>query len=382
MEQTRGKKYQLLVVDDMKVNYLAITKLLASHPYECHFENKPEQVVEIAEKMNPDAILLDFEMPGMSGPEVCAELKKNSKTEKIPVIFVTSQAGDAEVASAFEAGADDYVLKPARVKELLARLHHSILSRELQKELNVRIEDQTMLTRILSHDINNLITIGQGGIMGLQRLIANSNGSINVDDFNKYISRNIDSLKRIGELVGNVRHLQSIDDHKLELNLVGINLVRTLEEVKTLFQDKLDKKQLSFEVVLPEGTEEILVLAEYTGLLHSVLSNLMSNSIKFSHPNKKISAKVSLHTDKIQLEWMDQGIGINNEMIPKIFSKSEKTTRLGTEKEKGTGFGMPIVKRYIELFSGTIDVSSKSEEEFPSESGTKFVINFLKPKFL
>lgn len=376
MTNSGAKKFQILVVDDMKVNYMFIAKILAPHDFECHFEGVPENVLSVAQQIAPDAILLDFEMPGMSGPDVCQALKTDSITAEIPVLFVTSQTGEAELSRAFESGADDYVLKPVREKELLARLNRSLLTRDLKAGLISRFEDQSMITRILSHDINNLLTIAQSGVTGLNRILEPICPSEKSADMAKFNKRLTESLRRIGSLIANVRQLQSIEDEKLVLTMSPVSLASALKELKSQFTEKLESKQLQFEIHV---TGEGLILAEEQALLDSVLSNLLSNAIKFSQTGKIITASVHEDSDFIYLEFKDQGIGMDQDLASKIFSKSERTSRAGTHQEKGTGFGMPIVKRYMDLFQGVITVDSKSIEDFPNDSGTTFTLMFKKP---
>ena len=118
MEQP-GKR--VLVVDDKPNNLSLVTSLLRPH-YEVLLANNGERALAIARDQLPDLILLDIMMPGMSGFEVCTELKANTETADIPVIFLTARNDSDDFEKAYDIGAVDYTTKPINAKELMMRV--------------------------------------------------------------------------------------------------------------------------------------------------------------------------------------------------------------------------------------------------------------------
>ena len=90
--------------------------------------NGMEAVKSIQRKV-PDLVLLDLMLPGMDGLDVCRMLKKNSKTADIPILMVTAKDEESDVVTGLELGADDYIVKPFRMKELIARVRASLRRR-------------------------------------------------------------------------------------------------------------------------------------------------------------------------------------------------------------------------------------------------------------
>ncbi len=356
---------KIIIVDDMKLNILVLNKILSRYGFETIFEMESQNVVQLACKEQPDVILLDFEMPVMNGPEVCRALKQNPQTKDIPVLFVTSHAGENEIAEAFNSGAEDYVLKPPREQEVMARLNRVFLNSDLQKKILAQFEDQAQLTRTLSHDINNLLMLVGHGIRTLGKLLENEN-LLQRADFQREYGRALTGAERIGGLVENIRQLQALDDQKLNLKLEKIKVRPIFEDCATIFSARSIEKKV--ELVI-DCDPELTVLAEPNSFVNSVLNNLISNAFKFSYPGSKIILKAFPLAQGIQVEVQDFGMGMPADLLAKIFSKTEKTSRPGTEKEKGTGFGMPIVKRFVELYGGTIEISSESREN-SAQSGT------------
>ena len=104
-----------------------------------------------------------------------------------------------------------------------------------------------------------------------------------------------------------------------------------------------------------------------TSLEHQVINNLISNAIKFSFVGGEIIVTVAGNNGSITSCVRDYGTGMPDDVLHKIFDTREPTTRVGTANEKGTGFAMPVVHSYIELYGGKISVKS-----WPRHASKKF----------
>ncbi|MCB1644930.1 MAG: response regulator [Pseudomonadales bacterium] len=125
-----NNKPVILVVDDQTTVVRVMGRILADN-YVVHVATDGERALQIAEERQPDLILLDMVMPGMSGIEVCQKLKANPATAQIPVIFVTSMDDKHHEASGFKAGAVDYISKPPSDEIVNARVSvHLVLNRQ------------------------------------------------------------------------------------------------------------------------------------------------------------------------------------------------------------------------------------------------------------
>jgi DNA-binding response OmpR family regulator len=125
----------ILAVDDTASDRELLATILGREGYQLALAKDGAQALEMAAKMNPDLILLDILMPGLDGLETCRRLKADAATRATPVIFVTAQSGSDEVLTGFEMGAVDYVTKPFRIPELLARVQVHVELRRVQQEV-------------------------------------------------------------------------------------------------------------------------------------------------------------------------------------------------------------------------------------------------------
>ena len=125
----------ILVVDDAPDNLRLLLQVLMQHGYEVRPVREGQRAITAAQLDPPDLILLDIKMPGMDGYEVCKRLKADERTREIPVIFLTVLDDVVDVVRGFELGGVDYVTKPVRAGELLARIDNQVQLRSLQRHM-------------------------------------------------------------------------------------------------------------------------------------------------------------------------------------------------------------------------------------------------------
>ena len=137
---TQDRRPQLLVVDDEPAN-LQVLRHILQEDYRLLFAKDGAKALELAAREKPELILLDVMMPGMTGYEVCAQLKATPATSTIPVIFVTALADVEDEAQGFAVGAVDYITKPVSPAIVKARVrtHLSLVRVEELRETRLQI---------------------------------------------------------------------------------------------------------------------------------------------------------------------------------------------------------------------------------------------------
>ncbi|MEM9216530.1 MAG: response regulator [Cyanobacteria bacterium P01_F01_bin.150] len=130
-----SKKAVILLVDDQPQNLALLSDMLENEGYEVRQAISGALALRVATSHSPDIILLDVNMPGMDGYEVCRQLKANAQTETIPVIFVSALHETWDKVKAFSVGGDDYITKPVKVMEVIARIENQLKIRRSQHQL-------------------------------------------------------------------------------------------------------------------------------------------------------------------------------------------------------------------------------------------------------
>jgi adenylate cyclase len=125
----------ILVVDDTLVNLRILTEMLNAQGYKVRPVTNGPQALQAAMAAQPDLVLLDINMPGMTGYEVCLQLKAAPATRDVPVIFMSARDEVLDKVRAFEVGGIDYITKPFHLEELLARVATHVSLRGLQRQL-------------------------------------------------------------------------------------------------------------------------------------------------------------------------------------------------------------------------------------------------------
>ncbi len=125
----------ILVVDDNPQNIQVVGRVLRDKDYDVVFARSGEKALSYLENEKPDLILLDIMMPGMDGYQVCHTIIENYSDYKIPVIFVTAKTETDDIVKGFEIGAVDYVTKPFKPPELLARIKLHIELKRTREEI-------------------------------------------------------------------------------------------------------------------------------------------------------------------------------------------------------------------------------------------------------
>jgi two-component system sensor histidine kinase/response regulator len=146
----KNKPYLLLLVDDIPENLKILRGKIADFQCRLTFAMNGTQALERATGSLPDLILLDLMMPGMNGLEVCEQLKQNPITADIPVIFLTASNDVSNLEQAFAVGAADYVTKPFRVEELIARITNHLELAKLRHQAQRKAQQESILRELVT----------------------------------------------------------------------------------------------------------------------------------------------------------------------------------------------------------------------------------------
>lgn len=348
-------KALILVVDDVTANIQILGNILHCEEYQVIPATSGQQALKLAKKRLPDIVLLDIMMPEMDGFEVCAALKEDEDTRHIPVIFLTAKSEMEDVVKGLDLGACDYITKPFNSKELRARVRtHLELKFHKDSLLNSNNEQQKLL-HMLCHDLANPV----GAILSTVETLDDEPMSPSLAEAVELIAAAAKNANDVIELVREMRLLE-----KKEPKLGKVHLRKAVEESFALLSRKFQDKSVSFRLDI---APDIQVKAEKRSLVNSVISNLLSNALKFSFHGGEIAVDCEPRDGHVLLRVKDDGVGIPEELLNIIFDETQFTSRRGTEGEKGTGFGMPLVRKYINAYGAKIEI--KSVPRLSSEAG-------------
>lgn len=348
----------LLLVDDTPSNIDVLIGVLKSQ-YELKVANRGAKALAICESGERiDLVLLDIMMPEMDGFEVCRRLRANPSTRDLPVIFLTAKTAVEDIVRGFEIGATDYVSKPFRPQELRARVRTLLTLRAQQREILDKNGELKELLHIICHDVGNQFAV----ISMALELLANHPGASPA----RFLPRMATAARNGIGLSNLVRELRRTEEKAIPLSPVALR--PALEEALVMAEDRIRAKELTVTDRLPAAD----VFAEPFSLTNSVLGNVLSNAIKFSPRGGSIEIAGEVRDATVEIWIRDRGIGIPPAALAQLFDVTRSHSRPGTEGERGTGFGMPLLWRAVTQCGGTVAVTSRDAESHPDDHGTEF----------
>ncbi|MBT3923492.1 MAG: diguanylate cyclase [Nitrospina sp.] len=282
----------IMIVDDTKENINVLRRTLTTVGCRISVALNGKMALDLIPKLKPDLVLLDVMMPDMDGYEVCRRLKENPDLQNIPVIFITAKGDIEDVVEGFEAGAVDFIMKPFRQEEVLARVRtHLTLSAALKK--------------LIQDSETDPLT-----------------GLFNRRTFMKRIENEAARFKRSKKpfsiLFGDIDFFKKINDtfgHSAgDAVLVSISKL-------------MDTEKREIDQIARWGGEEFLILLPETGLNGAVL---LGNKIR-----EKISAQSIMHEGKEIKVTMSFGASIYNGETPIDKTIDLADQRLYLAKESG-----------------------------------------------
>lgn len=205
------KEYSILVVDDQPANIKVIADNLIKEDYQIFSALNGELALKVAEAKKPDLILLDIQMPGMDGFEVCKKLKEIETCKSIPIIFITARTDIEDIVKAFDTGAKDYITKPINRRELLARVKTHLALIKANKEAVDLQKVKAVLAMIvtINHELNQPLTAINGYLtMFKQSLSRNYQCTDQETTFFAHIEK---SMKKVLELLEKYREAKEFD---------------------------------------------------------------------------------------------------------------------------------------------------------------------------
>jgi len=237
---------KILIVDDTPANIDVLRKFLALEGYKLSFATSGDKALHIVSRAQPDLILLDVMMPGMSGFEVCQVLKANPATREIPVIFLTALNETKDKVTGFNLGAVDYITKPLQYEEVLMRVrtHLKLHAHALELEQRSRESDQarreaelanrakTTFLANMSHELRTPLN----AILGYSDLIQDEVSELGYRDIIPDLVKIQGAAKQLLEIISNVLELAKIEAQKEKIYLSDVSIGTLAQDIASELQ--------------------------------------------------------------------------------------------------------------------------------------------------
>ncbi len=365
-------KGNILVVDDTPANLRLLANFLTDQGYKARAVPNGTLALNAAKHEVPDLVLLDINMPGMNGYEVCRQLKLDEITQNVPVIFISALDELDDKIKAFTTGGVDYITKPIQFEEVLARVQTHLSVSRLQKETEVLVDQLSGLSLELkmakdkadqanraksiflakmSHEIRTPLN----AILGYTQIMHRAS------DLPERHGKSIETIHQSGEhllgLINDILDISKIEAGEEELNEANFDLFGMTKRLGAMFELRCSQKDLTWKMTANVAKGSV---CGDERKLRQVLINLLGNAVKFT-PSGEVHLLVERREEEqVYFEVKDTGPGIPKEKqisIFELFHQEEAGLNQG-----GTGLGLAISQRQVGLMGSRIELDSTPGE--------------------
>lgn len=314
-----------------------------------------EEGIEIIDRDMPDIMLLDNKLPGIQGVEVLEYVKK--KNLDIVVAMITSYASIDVAVRAHNDGAIDFIPKPFTPQELKTSIEQITKQLYLRRITNtLKVEGRKVrfqFLSVLSHELKAPLNAIEGYLRMMQeRQLGNS-----LDDYASAVERSLQRIESMRNLIMDL------------LDFTKVSFERHLENMQEIVMS--DMVSMAIVTVSPYAIHKDIRFntdVRHCGKIWAdpndfeiILNNLISNAVKYNRTGGTVTVTVDCSEDDFTISVADTGIGMNADEREMLFEEFSRIKNEKTRNISGSGLGLSIVKKVVELYHGVIEVTSEPE---------------------
>ncbi|MFZ4522957.1 MAG: hybrid sensor histidine kinase/response regulator [Bacteroidales bacterium] len=371
----KQEKHTILIVDDNPNNLYSLHELIKENfPVKVMEASSGFEALRIINEQMIDLCLMDVQMPEMDGFETAKLVRSRPKTAHIPVIFITAFDPNKNLMEkGLNAGGLDYLTKPIDDVQIVHTLNMYMRFLDRERNINSELEEKVQLRTaalqesetklreanaakdkffsIIAHDLRNPFN----AVIGFSNLLRENINEFDLSEISEYIGYINDSAINAYTLLGNLLDWARSQTNSITFQPKAINVSEIIDSTLVILSGEATKKNIQVSSKVPSGS---LVMAD-ANMVSAIVRNLVSNAIKFTRPGGNITIYSVLNNGYQDFTVEDNGIGIPEKEMEKLFRIDTKVYTKGTADESGTGLGLILCKEFIEKNSGSIRVESK-----------------------
>lgn len=252
-------------------------------------------------------------------------------------------------------------------KRLLAQEQaYAVKQEQLAEAAQAANKSKTSFLFNMSHDIRTPMN----AIIGFANLAQNAKCS--TEQMHSYLSKILVASQHLLSLINDILEMSRIESGKITLEPAPTSWNEMLQELQTIMQEQIESKKQSFTISIAPLTHDYVMIDKLR--MEQVLVNLVSNASKYTPERGSIRVELAQYPAAkpnqalYKISVIDNGMGMSEDFVKKIFSPFERANNSTVSKIQGTGLGMSITKSIVDLANGTIDVNSKLGE------GTEIIV--------
>ncbi len=247
------------------------------------------------------------------------------------------------------------LIQQGDIEILLAIIRDNTERKKLELDLILakdKAEEMDRLKTIFLSNMSHELNTPMSGIMGFSELLLQDLEDKNQRDMAMYIHK---SSKRLNETLTSLLDISKIQAQNLDIKFIPVDIVGTLKECRLIYNEPAIAKGL---IINFSSSMETIIIKGDSNILHKIICNLLDNAVKYTkHGEINLNAETKNNTALITIS--DTGIGISEDHIRIIFEPFRQASEGLTRKYEGSGLGLSITKKYVELLKGKINIASQ-----------------------
>src|SRR5262245_14806837 len=330
----------VLVVEDQLYDRELLVRVLRSDGHQVTTAMSGIEGLEAMDRVNPDVVLCDVIMPGMSGLDFCRAVKSRQSATFVAVRLVTGKTDREDLLAGFEAGADDYIVKPIEARELKARVRTMVRIHQLQTELiekSRKLADANRDMEEFLHAISHDLRAPMISLTGLASMLAREHS----------MDLGSEGIAILDQLRASIGSMSALVNHLVEFARMGsaphrprpINLRLLIDQACTNLTSEFEKSRARIDIQSDWPTLSVDPVS-----ICQVFQNLVGNAIKFM--GSRAEPRIELRCQRQGSNWeicvRDNGVGIPPEKHQEIF---RLFARLGQIEADGLGVGLSTTEK-------------------------------------
>jgi two-component system sensor histidine kinase/response regulator len=353
------------ILQNFKVDYPFMDEQIDFKVFEA---GTGKEGIEIIDTELPEILLLDNKLPDIQGIEVLEYVK--SKHYDIIVVMITSYASLELAVKATRDGAYDFIPKPFTPQEIRASVENItkqiFLKRMTQTLNNTGKQIRFQFLSVLSHELKAPLN----AIDGYLKMIRERQFGNNIDAYDEMLDRSGERIKGMRNLILDLLDLTKIETGKPTQKLELVDIRKIVQMSVDTIRPYAIQKDVDLYINSRESTE----MRADPGEIEIIMNNLISNAVKYNKTGGRVDIFLEKKDGRLKITVSDTGIGLKPEDKVKIFEDFVRIKSSQTREVTGSGLGLSIVKKIVDMYQGSIDVQSELEK------GTSFIITLAEPE--
>jgi signal transduction histidine kinase len=359
-----AERANILIVDDLPENHLVYRTLLDELHQNLMVASSGEEALKLVLRHEFAVILLDVNMPGMSGFEIATLIRSRRKSAGTPIIFLTAFADEMRMAQGYASGAVDYLPTPVVPEILRAKVRVFIELSQMRRQAALQAEERARRTAaeeadrrkdeflgMLAHELRNPLAPILNASHLLRRIAPDDK---RLSDISHIVDRQVKHMTR---LIDDLLDATRLAHGKILLRKERCDITQIVRQTAIDYQSIFDSGQLTLSIDVPE--QPIWVEGDPTRLVQTI-GNLLHNAHKFTEPGGRVEVRLQIEDDDqtAAVRVSDTGIGIDPRMLPYVFDVFRQADQGLDRTRGGLGLGLALVRGLIELHGGDVAVES------------------------